>query len=198
MGAYNSLDTEQKGVLQALIAYAKKEHRPQVFLEAAVFTAIREDDLRNRPEGDGTSVGWRQEIEGKGTLQQRMDLAYSVPHFYRECAEMYHPGESPDELAYRVQRPAAPYPEAAASLALAQSYLRDAPTAPGDYKFGASPGTITPLVAPSPAVVVRQPDPKDSSPKIEHVGKRMSLYGNQFAGHTAAIRSLLHRTGSHP
>lgn len=184
---------EQKGVLQALIAYAKKENRPDIYLEAAVFTALREQSLHNLPYGSGTSLGWRQEIEGKGTPAQRMSLAYSIPHFYRECKEIYQPGMAANELAERVQRPEKPYPEQEVTLRIAQALLKEAPTTPASFKFGPAPGSNTPLQSPSKVVVVQQADPKEQSPKIKASGKKLSETGQHFTGHTAAMRGLLTR-----
>ena len=194
MSGYGSLSTEQKGVLQALIAYAKREKRPNVFLEAAVFTAIREQGLRNQPYGDGTSLGWRQEIEGKGTPAQRMSLAYSIPHFYRECAEIYRLGMPANELAQLVQRPRNPYPEQSATLALAQSYIRAAPTTPPNFAFGPAPGSGAGLIQSSSVSITNQPDPKDRSAKIRASGRRLGASGTAFEGHTRALRDTLART----
>jgi hypothetical protein len=191
--AYDNLSFEQKGTVQALIAYAKREKRPDIFIEAAVFTGLREQNLENQPYGSGTSLGWRQEIEGKGTPAQRMSFAYSIPHFYRECAEIYQPGMPANELAERVQRPEQPYPEQAQSLALAQSIIQDAPTSPANFKFGPSPSQGSTLQPATSSVVVQQSDPKDPSPKIKASGKHLSLTGQHFTGHTAALRSLLTR-----
>lgn len=193
MGQYGSLDTEQKGVLQALEAYAKREKRPDVFLEAAVFTALREQNLHNLPYGTGTSLGWRQEISEKGTPAQRMSLAYSIPHFYRECQEIYRTGMPANELAERVQRPEEPYPEQASTLRLAQAILRESPGVPAGFKFGPAPGSTTTLQGPSAVAVTQVKDPHEQSPKIKASGKKLSETGQHFTGHSQAMRGLLTR-----
>lgn len=191
MSAYDPLSLEQKAVLQALLAWGQKLGANSVEIESAVFTALREQDLHNLAYGSGTSLGWRQEIEGKGTAAQRMDLAYSIPHYYSEARALYTPGISANRLAEITQRPEKPYPEQAQTLAVAQQLIREAPNTPADFKFGPSPTTGGTLVGPSPIQITEQPDPKDSSPKIRASGKNMSEVGSSFSGHTKALRSML-------
>lgn len=194
MSAYSALSAEQKNTVLNLIAYAKKEKRPDIFLTAAVFTGIREQSLHNLASGDGTSLGWRQEIEGKGTPAQRMSFAYSIPHFYRECAEMYQPGMTANRLAEVVQRPEKPYPEQEASLNYAEAILKSAPGVPPNFAFGPAPTTGTQLQPAQHITVTAQPDPADRSPKIRASGQKMGAVGTSFEGHTKALRDTLGKT----
>jgi hypothetical protein len=194
MSAYSTLSAEQKNVVINLIAYAKREKRPDIFLTSAVFTGLREQSLHNLPGGSGTSQGWRQEIEGKGTVAQRLSLAYSIPHYYRECAEIYRPGMPANELAERVQRPEKPYPEQAQTLALAEAILKSAPGVPSNFAFGPAPSVGTQLQPVSSIVIVAQPDPKDRSAKIRASGQKLGASGTSFEGHTKALRDTLTKT----
>lgn len=194
MSLYGELDTEQKGVLQALIAYGRREKATDMEILSAVCTGLVEQTLHNLPGGDGTSQGWRQEIEGKGSVQQRLTLSYSIPHYYAECREFRSQASTAGELAALVQRPAAQYRgRYTEHEAEARQLLQEAPSG-GNFTFGPSPTNPTKLVNSGPTTIVQQADPKDSSPRIKHTGKRMSEYGNNYAGHTAALRSLLKRT----
>jgi hypothetical protein len=194
MSDYSALSAEQRNTVLNLIAYAKKEKRPDIFLTAAVFTGLRELGLRNQPYGSGTSLGWRQEIEGKGTPAQRMSFAYSIPHFYRECAEIYRTGMPANELAERVQRPEKPYPEQANTLAYAERILASAPGVPANFVFGPAPGAGAGLVQSTSVSITDQPDPTDRSAKIRAAGKRLSASGTSFEGHTRALRDTLGQT----
>jgi hypothetical protein len=107
---YTSLNKEQRTVLNALIAYGHKVGASPAVILSAISTGLVENGLKNTDNGSGTSVGWRQEISTKGTVAERLDLAKSVPKYYKEATAYAkaHPGATAGEIAQGAQGSAYP------------------------------------------------------------------------------------------
>jgi hypothetical protein len=107
---YTSLNKEQQTVLNALIAYGHKVGASPAVILSAVSTGLVENGLKNTDNGSGTSVGWRQEISTKGTVAERLDLAKSIPKYYKEATAYAkaHPGATAGEIAQGAQGSAYP------------------------------------------------------------------------------------------
>lgn len=69
-------------------------------LIAAFMTGINESGMRNLNSGDGTSVGWRQEIDSYGSVEERMNVPHSAERFYNEI-KAYMNGDNPAAAARR-------------------------------------------------------------------------------------------------
>jgi hypothetical protein len=102
---YSELDKEQKEVFTSLVGYGTKEHKSEKEILAAIETGLVEQSLHNQAYGDGTSVGWRQEISEKGTVAERLDLSKSIPKFYNEvgAALKANPNLTAGEAAQEAQ-----------------------------------------------------------------------------------------------
>lgn len=107
---YSSLNKEQTTVLNALISYGQKVGASPAVILSAVSTGLVEDNLKNSDNGSGTSVGWRQEISSKGSVAERLDLAKSIPKYYKEATAYAkaNPGATAGEIAQGAQGSAYP------------------------------------------------------------------------------------------
>ena len=108
---YKNLNKEEQTVLNALISYGHKIGAPPAVILSAVSTGLVENDLKNTDNGTGTSVGWRQEISSKGTVAERLDLAKSIPKYYKEATAFAkaNPKATPGEIAQGAQGSAYPH-----------------------------------------------------------------------------------------
>lgn len=79
-----NLSQEQKHVARKLIRVGKRMGRSKKDILTALVTGLTEASLTNPSSGDGTSVGWRQEIDSYGSVKSRRNIAQSAQRFYRE------------------------------------------------------------------------------------------------------------------
>jgi hypothetical protein len=113
----NKLDQPLPGLSEAQTATVKKilatgkamgaTKKEQV---SAVETGLVESNLSNPTGGEGTSAGWRQEIDTYGSVAKRTNVKGAAKRYFSETAAMGRgKGTTAGELAANVQRPAEEY-----------------------------------------------------------------------------------------
>lgn len=79
---------EQRSITKAMLRELRKSGIPERLQERAAVTALaagfQESGVRNLPYGHSSSVGWLQLIDAHGTVEQRLDPAFSARWFFRE------------------------------------------------------------------------------------------------------------------
>ena len=105
-----ALSKTQKRLAQQLISVGKKRGESGKEIKSALATAIVEANLSNPTYGDGTSVGWRQEIDTYGSVKNRTNIKKSANRYYDETSTVGHNGRgmSIGALSQSVQRSAYP------------------------------------------------------------------------------------------
>lgn len=102
------LTPEQRKLAKTILQVGRKEGASPREIKSAIETGIVESNLTNLPGGDGTSVGWRQEIDTYGSKAKRMDVAGAAHRYFREAKGFNNRGGSAGQLAQRTQRSAYP------------------------------------------------------------------------------------------
>lgn len=100
------LTKEQRRVATKLIRVGRRMGASKKDILTALATGLVEANLTNPAYGDGTSVGWRQEIDTYGSVKNRLNIAKSARRFYRELRSA--PQGSIGMRAQAVQRSAYP------------------------------------------------------------------------------------------
>jgi hypothetical protein len=100
------LSKEQQHVVTKLIRVGKRMGASKKDIMTAIATGLVEANLTNPSHGDGTSIGWRQEIDTYGSVKERLNIAKSAERFYRELRSA--PNGSIGTRAQAVQRSAYP------------------------------------------------------------------------------------------
>lgn len=102
-----ALTKPQKKLAKKILKVGRKRGASKQALIAAMETARVEANFSNPAGGDGTSVGWRQEIDSYGSAKRRMNVKGAAKRFFSEAAEIGDRG-SAGELAQAVQKSAYP------------------------------------------------------------------------------------------
>jgi hypothetical protein len=102
------LSKEQRRVLNKILSVGQRRGATRKQLKAAVEMGLTESNLTNPAHGDGTSVGWRQEIDAYGSVQRRRNVRGAARRFFNEAKSADRPGLTPGQLAQAVQRSAYP------------------------------------------------------------------------------------------
>lgn len=84
----------------------RKKAKPK-YQKAAMATAQVEANFSNPSGGDGTSAGWRQEIDTYGSVAKRTNVKGAASRFFNEAKQL-DKGQSAWTLAQDVQRSAYP------------------------------------------------------------------------------------------
>lgn len=109
-GRYKAnLNRSQRAIANEIIRVGRSMGASRKELKAAIETGLVESNLQNLPGGDGTSVGWRQEIDTYGSKAKRMNVAGGARRFFSETKAIDDEGMSAGQVAATVQRPAAQY-----------------------------------------------------------------------------------------
>lgn len=197
-GAIHQLSGEQYEVLFQLVYYGNTHGASPMEILAAVATGIVEDTLHNRDTATPTNpaVGWRQEEPAYGSVAERLDLAKSIPNFYRETRERRGQYSTAGTLAQAVQRSDYPH-RYTEEEGLARQLISELGTNAGHpgSAFGPEVTSGTAGLAPAQTATPTVRDtPLDYSQKVRRTGKAASEHGNHIGGHANAIRNL---TGRH-
>lgn len=99
------LDAEQRKVATKLIRIGRRRGESKRNILTALTTGLTEASLHNPSGGEGTSAGWRQEINSYGSVRNRTNIARSANRFYGELKGV---GGSIGNRAQSVQRSAFP------------------------------------------------------------------------------------------
>lgn len=100
------LSKEQRRVATQLIRIGRRMGASKKDIITALTVGLVEANLTNPRYGDGTSVGWRQEIDTYGSVGNRMNINRSARRFYQELRKA--PSGSIGMRAQAVQRSAYP------------------------------------------------------------------------------------------
>lgn len=100
------LNKEQRKVATTLIRVGRKMGASKKDIITALTVGLVEANLTNPNYGDGTSIGWRQEIDTYGSAKKRLNVAGGAKRFYRELRSA--PQGSIGMRAQAVQRSAYP------------------------------------------------------------------------------------------
>lgn len=100
------LTKEQRKVASTLIRVGRKMGASKKDIITALTVGLVEANLTNPNYGDGTSIGWRQEIDTYGSAKRRLNVAGGAKRFYRELRSA--PQGSIGARAQAVQRSAYP------------------------------------------------------------------------------------------
>lgn len=103
-----ALNPEQRKVVTKIIAQGKRQGASRKQLKAAIETGLVEANLTNPRGGDGTSAGWRQEINTYGPVSKRTNIRGAAKRFFSEAKQHDAPGTPSGVLAQKVQRSAYP------------------------------------------------------------------------------------------
>ena len=105
-----SYSSSQKKLASRLIRIGKKRGESRKEILSALATAIVEANLSNPSGGDGTSAGWRQEIDTYGSVKNRTNIKKSANRYYDETSSVGNNGKgmSIGSLSQAVQRSAYP------------------------------------------------------------------------------------------
>jgi hypothetical protein len=96
-------------VIQTIIRIGRERKLSDDHIVTALAVGIQESYLRNLDHGDGSSVGWRQEVHKYyGTKENRMNVRASVGRFYNELERTPRRGRTIGHWGQAVQRSAYP------------------------------------------------------------------------------------------
>lgn len=110
VGTPSGLTAEQAKVLTTIVTTGKKLGATPKEILSAVETGLVEANLTNPTGGDGTSAGWRQEIDTYGSVAERTNVPAAATRYFNETAAAGRGrGMTAGQLAQSVQRSA--YPE---------------------------------------------------------------------------------------
>ena len=109
VGVPTGLTAEQAKVLTTIVTTGKKVGATPKEILSAVETGLVEASLTNPTGGDGTSAGWRQEIDTYGSVAERTNVPAAAARYFSETAAAGRGrGVTAGQLAQSVQRSAFP------------------------------------------------------------------------------------------
>jgi uncharacterized protein (TIGR02594 family) len=97
----------QKKLAKKILRVGVKQGATKKELKSAIATGIVETNLSNPSGGDGTSAGWRQEIDTYGSVKKRTNVKGAARRYFSEAKQLDH-GQSAGQLSQDVQRSAYP------------------------------------------------------------------------------------------